>query len=132
MVEEIVEEVVEVVDDILLGGDGDVVVVGVVVVDVIFGLDGKLMLFDGLCGGQVDDLKKIEGIGFKLEELCNSFGIYYYDQIVVWGEVEVVWMDGNMLCFKGCVICDKWVVQVKLILEVGMEEFLECVKINDY
>lgn len=83
-------------------------------------------------GGQADDLKKIEGIGPKLEEVCNSLGIYHYDQIASWGEAEIAWMDSNLPRFKGRVSRDKWVAQAKLILEIGMEAFLERAKTNDY
>jgi predicted flap endonuclease-1-like 5' DNA nuclease/uncharacterized membrane protein YeaQ/YmgE (transglycosylase-associated protein family) len=131
-VEETVEEVAEAADDTLSGGDGDAAVAGAAAADVISGPDGKPTPLDGPRGGQADDLKKIEGIGPKLEELCNSLGIYHYDQIAAWGEAEVAWMDGNMPRFKGRVTRDKWVAQAKLILEVGMEEFLERAKTNDY
>jgi predicted flap endonuclease-1-like 5' DNA nuclease len=33
-------------------------------------------------GGQKDDLKKIEGIGPKIEELLNTDGIYTYKQVI--------------------------------------------------
>lgn len=119
-------------DDTLSGGAGDASVAGSAANDTVSGPDGKPAALSGPRGGQADDLKKIEGIGPKLEELCNSYGIYHYDQIAAWGEAEVAWMDGNMPRFKGRVTRDKWVAQAKLILEVGMDEFLERAKTNDY
>lgn len=119
-------------DDTLSGGAGDATVTGSAANDTAPGLDGKPAALSGPRGGQADDLKKIEGIGPKLEELCNSYGIYHYDQIAAWGAAEVAWMDGNMPRFKGRVTRDKWVAQAKLILEVGMDEFLERAKTNDY
>lgn len=82
--------------------------------------------------GKGDDLKLIEGIGPVLEELCHSLGIYHFDQIAGWGAPEVAWLDANLKGFKGRVTRDKWVAQAKLILEVGIEEFLERAKTNDY
>lgn len=82
--------------------------------------------------GKGDDLKKIEGIGPALEKLCHELGIFHFDQIAKWGEAEVTWMDGNLKGFKGRVTRDKWVAQAKLILEVGIEEFLRRAKTNDY
>jgi NADH-quinone oxidoreductase subunit E len=82
--------------------------------------------------GKGDDLKKIEGIGPALEKLCHELGIFHFDQIAKWGEGEVTWMDGNLKGFKGRVTRDKWVAQAKLILEVGMDEFLRRAKTNDY
>lgn len=82
--------------------------------------------------GTADDLKKIEGIGPALEKLCNSMGIFHFDQIAAWGDAEIAWMDGNLKGFKGRVTRDKWVAQAKLIGEIGMEAFLIRAKTNDY
>ena len=82
--------------------------------------------------GQADDLKKIEGIGPALEKLCNSMGIFHYDQIAAWGDAEIAWMDSNLKGFKGRVTRDKWVAQAKLIGEIGMDAFLIRAKTNDY
>ncbi len=82
--------------------------------------------------GVADDLKAIEGIGPKLEELLHSLGYFHFDQIAKWTESEIAWVDENLQGFKGRVTRDKWVAQAKLILEVGMEEFLRRAKTNDY
>ncbi|NBO20832.1 MAG: NADH-quinone oxidoreductase subunit E, partial [Rhodobacteraceae bacterium] len=79
-----------------------------------------------------DDLKAIEGIGPALEALCHELGIFHFDQIATWGADEIAWMDTNLKGFKGRVSRDKWVAQAKLIIEVGMEEFLRRAKTNDY
>ena len=93
---------------------------------------GKPAALSAPRGGKADDLKVIEGIGPKLEELVNSYGVYHYDQIAAWGAEEVAWMDGNMPRFKGRVTRDKWVAQAKIIVEEGIEAFLERAKTNDY
>ena len=41
-------------------------------------------------------------------------------------------MDGNLKGFKGRVTRDKWVAQAKIIVEQGLEVFLERAKTNDY
>lgn len=82
--------------------------------------------------GKADKLQTIEGIGPALEKLCHELGIYHFDQIAAWGAAEVEWMDGNLKGFRGRVTRDKWVAQAKLILEVGVEEFLRRAKSNDY
>ncbi len=61
-----------------------------------------------------DDLKKIKGIGPKLEELCNSMGFYHFDQIAAWTSAEVAWVDQNLEGFKGRVTRDEWVPQAKI------------------
>ncbi len=40
-----------------------------------------------------DDLKRIKGVGPKLEALLHSLGIYHFDQIAAWGPAEVAWVD---------------------------------------
>lgn len=79
-----------------------------------------------------DDLKKIEGIGPVLEKACNALGIWHYDQIAKWGAAEVAWMDANLKGFRGRVSRDKWVAQAKIIVEEGLDRFLERAKTNDY
>ena len=70
---------------------------------------------DGARGGQADDLKRIKGIGPKLEKLCNSLGFWHYDQIAAWADSEVAWVDDNLEGFKGRVTRDKWVEQAKTL-----------------
>ena len=62
-------------------------------------------------GTGADDLKKIKGIGPKLERMLNDMGIYHYDQIAGWGPDEVAWVDQNLKGFKGRASRDKWVAQ---------------------
>ena len=73
--------------------------------------------------GGADDLKKIKGVGPKLEELLHSLGIYHFDQIAVWGPAEVAWMDSNLEGFFGRVTRDDWVGQAKTLAAGGETEF---------
>ena len=61
--------------------------------------------------GNPDDLKQINGVGPKLEELLNSLGFYHFDQIASWSDEEVAWVDANLEGFKGRVTRDGWVEQ---------------------
>lgn len=92
----------------------------------------KPAALDGARGGVADKLQTIEGIGPALEKLCHELGIFHFDQIAGWGAAEVAWMDSNLKGFKGRVTRDRWVAQAKLILEVGIEEFLIRAKSNNY
>lgn len=74
-------------------------------------------------GGQADDLKKIKGVGPKLEKLCNELGFYHYDQIAHWTKAEVAWVDDNLTGFKGRVTRDNWVAQAKTLAAGGETEF---------
>ncbi|GAB4263514.1 MAG: hypothetical protein Kow0013_09960 [Pararhodobacter sp.] len=73
--------------------------------------------------GVADDLKRIKGIGPKLEQLCHSLGFYHFDQIAAWTEAEVAWVDQNLEGFKGRVTRDEWVAQAKLLAAGGETEF---------
>lgn len=66
-------------------------------------------------GGQADDLKRIKGIGPKLEKLCNTLGFYHFDQVAAWADDEVAWVDQNLEGFKGRVTRDEWVAQAKVL-----------------
>ena len=62
-----------------------------------------------------DDLKKITGIGPKLEEKLNGLGIYSYAQIAVWNAQEIQWVDDH-LSFKGRIDRDDWVGQASTLM----------------
>ncbi len=72
---------------------------------------------DGARDGKADDLKKIKGIGPKLEEMCHFLGFYHFDQIAAWTEDEIAWVDQNLEGFKGRVTRDDWVGQAKALAE---------------
>ena len=73
--------------------------------------------------GQADNLKKIKGVGPKLERLCNMMGFWHFDQIANWTDEEVAWVDENLQGFKGRVTRDDWVAQAKILAEGGETEF---------
>lgn len=65
-------------------------------------------------GGQPDDLKKISGVGPKLEGLLHENGVFHFDQIMVWGADEIAYMD-DKLSFKGRIERDNWIEQAKTL-----------------
>ena len=65
--------------------------------------------------GKADDLKKIKGVGPKLEELLHSLGFFHFDQIANWTADEIAWVDDNLEGFKGRVTRDEWVAQAKVL-----------------
>ncbi|MGR3468117.1 MAG: hypothetical protein ACU0CI_09565 [Shimia sp.] len=83
----------------------------------------KPATLDGPRGGTADDLKRIRGIGPKLEQLCFRLGFYHFDQIAAWTDAEVAWVDANLEGFKGRVSRDEWVPQAKLLAEGGETDF---------
>jgi NADH-quinone oxidoreductase subunit E len=72
--------------------------------------------------GAPDDLKKLKGVGPKLEQKLNSLGIWHYHQIAAWTEDEVAWVDGS-LNFKGRIGRDDWIGQAKILAAGGETEF---------
>lgn len=70
-----------------------------------------------------DDLKKIKGVGPKLETMLNGMGIYHFDQIAGWSEAELAWVDDNLEGFKGRASRDEWVAQAKTLASGGETEF---------
>ncbi|WP_298842133.1 NADH-quinone oxidoreductase subunit E [uncultured Roseobacter sp.] len=61
--------------------------------------------------GGADDLKRIKGVGPKLEKMLNGIGIYHFDQVAAWTPEHVAWADQNLVGFKGRVSRDNWVAQ---------------------
>lgn len=80
---------------------------------------------DGPRGGVADDLKKIKGVGPKLELLLHSLGYYHFDQIGGWSAEEIAWVDSNLEGFNGRVTRDDWVNQARLLAAGGETEFSE-------
>jgi NADH-quinone oxidoreductase subunit E len=73
--------------------------------------------------GRPDDLKRIKGVGPKLEALLNRLGFFHYDQVAAWSAAEVAWVDENLEGFKGRVSRDGWVGQAKILAAGGATEF---------
>jgi NADH-quinone oxidoreductase subunit E len=75
----------------------------------------KPALRDAPRAGGADDLKKIKGVGPKLETVLNEMGVYHFDQIAGWSAAEVAWVDANLEGFKGRVTRDDWVTQARAL-----------------
>ena len=78
---------------------------------------------DGPRAGGADDLKKIKGVGPKLEELLHSLGFYHFDQVAAWTAAELAWVDENLEGFHGRASRDEWVAQAKILAAGGETEF---------
>ncbi|SMX36631.1 NADH-quinone oxidoreductase subunit NuoE [Maliponia aquimaris] len=63
--------------------------------------------------GTPDDLKRIKGIGPKLEEMLNGMGVFHFDQIAAWTDRELAWVDANLEGFKGRASRDEWIPQAR-------------------
>ncbi|MGI9488308.1 MAG: hypothetical protein ACR2RF_20995 [Geminicoccaceae bacterium] len=73
-------------------------------------------------GGVADDLKKISGVGPKLEKTLNGLGIYHFAQIAAFTPDNVAWVDRH-LRFKGRIEREKWIDQAKTLAAGSDTEF---------
>ena len=80
------------------------------------------LLLSGAREGGADDLKRIKGVGPKLEGILNDMGFYHFDQIAEWGPEQIAWVDAR-LQFKGRIERDNWVDQAELLAAGGETEF---------
>ncbi len=64
-----------------------------------------------------EDLKKIKGVGPKLESVLNSIGIYTFAQVSKMTVHEYDLVDSLLTTFKGRAKRDQWAEQAKAILE---------------
>ena len=60
-----------------------------------------------------DDLKRINGIGPKLEQMLNANGIFTFRQIAGWQEADIEAIDKLLPTFRGRVSRDDWVGQAQ-------------------
>jgi len=95
------------------------------------GQGSKPALMDAPREGGADDLKRIRGVGPKLEGELNRIGVYHFDQIAAWSPEEVAWMDNNLVGFRGRVSRDDWVGQAKTLAAGGETDFSSRVKKGD-
>jgi NADH-quinone oxidoreductase subunit E len=61
------------------------------------------------------DLKKISGVGPKLEKVLNGLGVWTYDQIAAWTPEEIAWVD-DYLSLKGRIGRDDWTRQAAALV----------------
>jgi len=73
--------------------------------------------------GGPDDLKRIKGVGPKLESLLHSLGFFHFDQIAAWSADELAWVDSNLEGFRGRASRDDWVAQARILADGGETEF---------
>ncbi|QFT68951.1 NADH-quinone oxidoreductase chain 2 [Labrenzia sp. THAF35] len=81
-------------------------------------------------GGKPDDLKKLKGVGPKLEATLNELGFFHFDQVASWGQQEVAWVDSR-LKFKGRIERDGWIEQAKVLASGGETDFSKRVEAGE-
>lgn len=69
-----------------------------------------------------DDLKRIRGIGRKIEEQLNAAGVTRYRQIAAWTSADVDRVN-NLVGFSGRVERENWIEQARILEAGGLTEF---------
>lgn len=67
---------------------------------------------------KADDLKRISGIGPKLEQVLNGRGVKRFADIAAWSDADIERIDAE-LGFDGRIRRDDWVGQAKALLPKG-------------
>ncbi len=65
--------------------------------------------------GTADDLKKISGIGLKVENALYELGVFHFSQLAEWSHDNVTWIE-EYLSFKGRVAREEWIEQAKYLI----------------
>ncbi len=84
--------------------------------------DGRPKTLDKARGGKKDNLKRIKGIGPKIEGILNKLGIFHFDQIASWDQKTISWVD-DYLSFKGRIDREEWIKQAKALAKGEETEF---------
>lgn len=74
---------------------------------------GQPRILSAALYGTKDDLKRISGVGPKLERLLNKNGVYYFWQVASWSRTDIKTIDERLESFKGRITRDDWVSQAK-------------------
>jgi len=70
----------------------------------------------------VDDLKRIRGIGVLIEKKLNSLGILNYEQVANWTGADIERIS-RILDFKGRIEREHWIEQARILATGGQTEF---------
>ena len=70
-----------------------------------------------------DDLKRIKGVGPKLEKLLNTLGVTSFSQIAAWDDNEIERIDAQLGTFAGRIRRDDWPTQARYLAAGDMAGF---------
>ena len=65
---------------------------------------------------QVDDLKRINGVGPVFEKLLNDNGVYHFAQIAAFSKDDVAWIAKQLGAFPDRIARDDWVEQAQKLV----------------
>ena len=73
--------------------------------------------------GEADNLKRISGIGPKLQELLHSLGVFHLGQLAAWSDENVQWVDDHLEGFNGRIARDDWAGQARTLYDGDVTDF---------
>jgi predicted flap endonuclease-1-like 5' DNA nuclease len=76
----------------------------------------------GVTSGEIEDLKRIRGIGVLIEKKLNSLGITAYEQVANWTRADIDRIS-QVLDFKGRIERENWIEQARILASGGQTEF---------
>ncbi len=79
---------------------------------------------------EIDDLKKIKGIGAVLQKVLNELGVYQFKQIAEFSDKDIAWVNES-LSFPGRIEREQWVDQAKKLAQGQATEFSKRVEKGD-
>lgn len=62
---------------------------------------------------EVDDLKRIKGVGPVMEQVLNDKGVYLFHQVANFSAADVAWVNEAIEAFPGRIERDNWVGQAQ-------------------
>jgi predicted flap endonuclease-1-like 5' DNA nuclease len=77
---------------------------------------------DYYVAGEIDDLKRIRGVGVLIEKKLNSLGITSFEQVANWTSADIARIS-QVLDFKGRIERENWVEQARILASGGQTEF---------
>lgn len=77
-------------------------------------VDNKPLVLSSPKAAGKDNLRKIKGIDYKVEEDLNNLGIYHFEQISKWSSKNCDWID-EFLLLPGQSKKFQWVEQAKIL-----------------
>jgi predicted flap endonuclease-1-like 5' DNA nuclease len=70
--------------------------------------------------GTADDLKKVRGIGPKIEQTLHALGVFHYYQIAGLSRENILWLN-NHLHFPGRIEREQWVEQTRILVKQQLD-----------
>jgi predicted flap endonuclease-1-like 5' DNA nuclease len=65
---------------------------------------------------EVHDLKRIKGVGPKVEAQLNALGVWRLDQLAAFSEAELAWLEANVTSVRSSPLRDDWAAKARALL----------------